>query len=581
MGDNTNLSGIVMDVTKSTLNNDISIKSECTRKNSPGITNKIPDCEIIIPESIDIRGELINNPTTCTNTPDGGWIIKFMSSVIINGKIEICYIEFKTYDISSAINNSNSDAKQFPYIGRYWDLIQYINNIKNVKLLRIQHAYTFCPNNYGILLLNNISMNWNNIDEEMSSNISKMIEFLDTTKYHLSIEIYPTTGQAGILTNRHQNIDKPQQWSDIFGEEIPSNPSEAKQILDENIQGFSGMEGEVVLQKGRILSNFIKNLDYLHNLGIVIKDLHYRSVLFEGDGNVIFTDLQNSILESGNNWSRNINHLQSMNPEKTNMLTWYKIGKKMNYPPYDLTQSTYSIRKNPEHQGIIDSNLPVKLLNDHPQMPMLLEDSPSLESDLPVDIHYVDEDLQEEILEDNQGEEPDIGQAPVNLSNDLDKFQEIQSLIMNKDIYDGDGNISRSKLIEFLTNTNAKKNMDKDDPVLTRLIELGQKYQRFLKLTNDDNYVTRKMITKDDNIKSKISDIEHGLKNCGANSEKKITESECSEFIKALESIRSGSDIKKTKKKKKKKKKKNKKKTEKKPKKNKKATKKKHSQKGG
>ena len=92
--EDTNLSGIVMDVTKSTLNNDISIKSECTRKNSPGITNKIPDCEIVIPESIDIEGELINNPTLCTDTSDGGWIIKFMSSVIINGNNETCYIEF-------------------------------------------------------------------------------------------------------------------------------------------------------------------------------------------------------------------------------------------------------------------------------------------------------------------------------------------------------------------------------------------------------------------------------------------------------------------------------------------------------
>ena len=41
--DKTELSGVVNSISKSSTDNGISIKTECTRKNSPGIENKIPE----------------------------------------------------------------------------------------------------------------------------------------------------------------------------------------------------------------------------------------------------------------------------------------------------------------------------------------------------------------------------------------------------------------------------------------------------------------------------------------------------------------------------------------------------------
>ena len=215
--DKTELSGVVNSISKSSTDNGISIKTECTRKNSPGIENKIPECDIIIPETMSIEvkeGEQneIPNPTSCSRVNDT-WFIKFVSNVIIDD-YQDCYIELKTYDINSSINNDSSENKEFPYIGRYWDLVQYLNDLKP-KLVRIQHAYSFCPNVYGIQFLNLILQNWN-IKGDIRDNISEMLQFLEQSKQHLSIEIYPLSGQAPIITHNINGSDVPYMWSDIF-----------------------------------------------------------------------------------------------------------------------------------------------------------------------------------------------------------------------------------------------------------------------------------------------------------------------------------------------------------------------------
>ena len=547
------LTGVVTNIVKNNITNDISIKTECVRKNTPGIDNKIPGCDIILPEKIIINDNneniQLDNPQTCVKTPDG-WIIKFISNVFIE-KSETCYIEIKTYDIDRAKDEDSSDKKEFPYIGRYWDLIQYLNDIKP-KLVRLQHAYSFCPNIFGIMMLQIIVQNWENVNPNVIKNITEMINFLQETKHHLSIEIYPVTGQSGILTHRINNLELPILWSDIF-EDIPNNSIEASKILNDNIEGRSGVEGNVVLNKGRLLSTFIRNLDFLHNLGIVIKDLNYASILFEGDGNIIFRDLQNSTIDSGNNWSRNINHKQSMNPEKTNMLAWYKIGKKMKYPAYKIIDYEKLPRNIPNSQLQIedmpgtDRTGPPMPDTDMPGPPMPDTDMPGppmTDPDMPGPPMPGTDRTGPPMAVDEDSDE--IGRPPVN-----DKLSEIRELLNDNDIYDKEGNITRKTLTEVLTRSRSKKKMGADDPELIRLITNAEKYQNILKLKKDDKYLMARDFS-DANNAGRLKDIQFGLDDCGGNTNSNVDEQKCQEFIDTLKSIKAGT--KKTKKKKKKKK---------------------------
>ena len=440
---------------------------------------------------------------------------------------------------------------------------------------------------FGIMMLQIIVQNWKNLNPNVIQNITEMINFLQETKHHLSIEIYPVTGQSGILTHRINNLELPILWSDIF-EDIPNNSIEASQILNDNIEGRSGVEGNVVLNKGRLLSTFIRNLDFLHNLGIVIKDFNYSSILFEGDGNIIFRDLQNSTIDSGNNWSRNINHKQSMNPEKTNMLAWYKVGKKMKYPPYKIVDYDKLPRNVPNSQLKIEDRPGTDIIGPMPGTdttgpgtdttgtdttgtdttgPGTDTTGPGTDTTGPMpgtdttgpmpgtDTTGTDTTGTDTTGTDTTGpvvlDSDEIGRPPVN-----DKLSEIRELLNDNDIYDKEGNITRKTLTEVLTRSRSKKNMGADDPELIRLIKNAEKYQNMLKLKKDNKYLIARDFADADNA-GRLKDIQFGLDDCGGNTNSNVDEQKCQEFIDTLKSIKAGA--KKTKKKKKKKKNKKKK----------------------
>ena len=405
------------------------------------------------------------------------------------------------------------------------------------------------------MLVNILKTNWSNESSDIDNELTNLLKLLSESKLNLSVEIYPAEGQDPIVTkNTTGDVLK---WNDIFDR----TPNIAN--LGIHVIGFTSMSGQIILKKVDILRNFVMNLDSLHHMGIVIKDLKYDSIMIEGDGNVVFVNLQNSILSNEMNWSRNIQH--SPNPEKTHMLEWVKFYKnpenKIPIRNMEMMQIPMPPRAMPPG-AMPPRAMPPGAMPPGAMPPRAMPPGAMPPGAMP------------------PGAMPpgnNIGMEPYTMTEPEIKARlgEIHLILKDNDIYGDDGEIKVGKLAKVLSklpnriiNKIPKEEADK-------FLQRAVKYKSILNL--DPSCCIGKG-PKEEEYRRALSIVHQGMIDCGGNPNKEINKKECDEFIDDLEQkgIRSAS-MAKTKKKKKKKKKR---KTGKKSKKVKKTTKK-RSQNGG
>ena len=125
--------GVITNIEHHPQTDNITIDSECTQ-NKTGINGKLPNCNFTIRKNLNINGDNIQNPLQIITSEDNGFI-KLLINTPIDGVPTNCFIEFKTYDITESSNSAESETVDFPYIGRYFDLIQYLGE-RNKKIVR-------------------------------------------------------------------------------------------------------------------------------------------------------------------------------------------------------------------------------------------------------------------------------------------------------------------------------------------------------------------------------------------------------------------------------------------------------------